>query len=264
MSQAGSVGSSGGGGSGIITIDGDSGSVTGSTVTLSGGSTGLTTSGSGTTMDIVGTLDVANGGTGDTSFTAYTVVCGGTTSTGALQHVSGVGTSGQVLTSNGPAALPTWQTASSFTPVNWNVSLSVNQSNVTGNNTEYQIPYDTVNFDSASGYNTGTHIYTIPTTGIYNLIRSDFVFGGSSSSTQMLLRYSVNGSSGPNFRNGDINPASLGLTVSGEFILSTSTVLNFTAGDTIAVFINVLNTGSNNVGVGGGTVSATFSGFRIA
>jgi hypothetical protein len=54
---------------------------------------------------------VAGGGTGDTSFTAYSVICGGTTSTGALQNVSGVGTSGQVLTSNGASALPTWQAA---------------------------------------------------------------------------------------------------------------------------------------------------------
>lgn len=57
-----------------------------------------------------GTAVVAGGGTGDTSFTAYSVICGGTTSTGNLQNVSGVGTTGQVLTSNGAAALPTWQT----------------------------------------------------------------------------------------------------------------------------------------------------------
>jgi hypothetical protein len=54
-------------------------------------------------------ITVAQGGSGDSSLTAYAVVCGGTTSTGALQSVSGVGTSGQVLTSNGAAALPTWQ-----------------------------------------------------------------------------------------------------------------------------------------------------------
>lgn len=56
-------------------------------------------------------LTVANGGTGLTTTTAYSVLCGGTTSTGALQSVSGVGTSGQVLTSNGAGALPTWQAA---------------------------------------------------------------------------------------------------------------------------------------------------------
>ncbi len=61
---------------------------------------------------IFGTALVAGGGTGATSFTAYSVITGGTTSTGALQNVSGVGTSGQVLTSNGAGTLPTWQTSS--------------------------------------------------------------------------------------------------------------------------------------------------------
>lgn len=88
-------------------------SISGSPITSSGT---LALSLSGTA------LPVTSGGTGDTSFTAYSVVCGGTTSTGALQNVSGVGTTGQVLTSNGAAALPTWQTSTapgvttSYTP----------------------------------------------------------------------------------------------------------------------------------------------------
>jgi hypothetical protein len=61
-----------------------------------------------------GTLPVANGGTGATSATAYAVQCGGTTSTGAHQSIASVGTAGQVLTSNGASALPTFQTASGF------------------------------------------------------------------------------------------------------------------------------------------------------
>jgi len=52
---------------------------------------------------------VIEGGTGDTSFTAYAVITGGTTATGALQTVSGVGSANQVLTSNGAGQLPTWQ-----------------------------------------------------------------------------------------------------------------------------------------------------------
>ena len=222
----------GGGGGGVTTIDGDSGSVTGSTITITGGSTGLTTTGSSTTLTIGGLLALAYGGTnhaitasaggivwcdasklnvlagtttagqivlsgnaatpswststypgtnaantllyassanvmaalatansgvlitsgsgvpsisttipattqanitavgalasgslasgftavtvplggtGAATFTAYSVVCAGTTSTGTFQNVVGVGTSGQVLTSNGPSALPTWQ-----------------------------------------------------------------------------------------------------------------------------------------------------------
>lgn len=69
-------------------------------VTITGGSiTGITD------------LAVADGGTGRSDATAYAVICGGTTATGAHQSIAGVGTSGQVLTSNGAGALPTFQAA---------------------------------------------------------------------------------------------------------------------------------------------------------
>lgn len=63
-------------------------------------------------------LKVPSGGTGNTTFTAYSVICAGTTATGAFQNVSGVGTSGQVLTSNGAATLPTWQNVAGTGTVN--------------------------------------------------------------------------------------------------------------------------------------------------
>lgn len=56
-------------------------------------------------------LPVVEGGTQNSTVAAYSVVCGGTTNTGALQVVSGVGSSTQVLTSNGAGMLPTWQNA---------------------------------------------------------------------------------------------------------------------------------------------------------
>ncbi len=69
-------------------------------------------------------LVVPSGGTGIATTTAYGVICGGTTSTGILQN-AGTGTSGQILTSAGSAALPTWAslplevtwTAASTTPI---------------------------------------------------------------------------------------------------------------------------------------------------
>ncbi len=69
---------------------------------------------------VFGTAVVAGGGTGATSFTAYAPICGGTTTTGALQSAAtGIATSGFVLTSNGNAALPSFQAAASggFTSV---------------------------------------------------------------------------------------------------------------------------------------------------
>lgn len=97
-------------GSVAILFTEDSGTATPSSgnVIVTGGSTGITTSGSGHTISLTGTLNVAHGGTGDTSFTAYSVITGGTTSTAPLQNVSGVGTLNQILTSNGAGALPSW------------------------------------------------------------------------------------------------------------------------------------------------------------
>jgi hypothetical protein len=60
-------------------------------------------------------VPVADGGTGVSSLTAYSVICGGTTSTNPVQSVASVGTSGQVLTSNGAGALPTFQASSGAT-----------------------------------------------------------------------------------------------------------------------------------------------------
>lgn len=60
-------------------------------------------------LTLTNPLTVANGGTGRGTATAYAVLTGGTTSTGAHQSVASVGTAGQKLTSNGAASLPTFQ-----------------------------------------------------------------------------------------------------------------------------------------------------------
>lgn len=62
------------------------------------------------------TAVVAGGGTGNTTFTAYSVICAGTISTGPFQNVSGVGTANQVLVSNGAGALPSWQSVPGVVP----------------------------------------------------------------------------------------------------------------------------------------------------
>jgi len=86
-----------------------------STTTFLGTSANITTlSGtnfSATSLTLTNALAVASGGSGRASTTAYAVICGGTTSTGAEQSIASVGTTGQVLTSNGAGALPTFQTA---------------------------------------------------------------------------------------------------------------------------------------------------------
>ena len=101
------------------------------TLTLGGSPTTALLNATSLTLGWTGSLAVSRGGTGDTTFTAYSVICAGTTATGAFQNVAGLGTSGQVLTSNGAGALPTWQatgipTGAALTEVNdTNVTLTL-------------------------------------------------------------------------------------------------------------------------------------------
>jgi len=64
-------------------------------------------------------LAIAEGGSGVSSNTAYSVLFGGTTSTGPLQSIS-VGSSGNVLLSNGAGSLPSFQTVASTFIMNFN------------------------------------------------------------------------------------------------------------------------------------------------
>jgi len=95
-----------------LTLAGDSGTAQAASAvfTIAGG-TGITSAAAGSTVTV--NLDspvaVANGGTGVSTTTAYAVLCGGTTTTNPLQSIASVGTAGQVLTSNGAGALPTFQ-----------------------------------------------------------------------------------------------------------------------------------------------------------
>lgn len=79
--------------------------------TLNGGNGGFVIVSAGAATLSIPVI-VPQGGTGLTSLTAFAVLCGGTSGTNPVQPIASVGTSGQVLTSNGPGVLPTMQTPS--------------------------------------------------------------------------------------------------------------------------------------------------------
>lgn len=93
---------------------------------------------------------VAKGGTGVASTTAYAVICGGTTSTNPLQSIAGVGTSGQILTSNGAGALPTFQNNGGGGTSGVTIQRVFTTTAATGS-TSSQIPFDNTTPQNTEG-----------------------------------------------------------------------------------------------------------------
>ena len=68
----------------------------------------LVSNGSSSNPGFATAVIVAGGGTGLSSLTTYELIAGGTTTTGNVQQIP-IGTAGQILTSNGPGVLPSFQ-----------------------------------------------------------------------------------------------------------------------------------------------------------
>lgn len=98
------------------------------TMTLGGSPNTALFNATSMTLGWSGQLAVPRGGTGNSTFTAYSVICAGTTATGAFQNISGVGSANQVLVSNGAGLLPTWQSVPGLTPA---ALTKVDDTNVT-------------------------------------------------------------------------------------------------------------------------------------
>jgi hypothetical protein len=117
--------------SAVTTIDGDSGSCTPSSgvVTISGGTTGLTTTASSHTMDLTGTLALANGGTNASLTASNGGIFYSTASAGAI--LSGTSTAKQMLQS-GASTTPAWSTATWPATTTANDLLYSSSNNVVG------------------------------------------------------------------------------------------------------------------------------------
>lgn len=150
-----------------------------------------------------GTAVVAGGGSGATSFTAYSVLCGGTTSTGSFQNVSGVGTSGQVLTSNGASSLPTWQTPAAGSFKGFMAYPSADITNVTGDSTNYTLVFNTVTtplgYNVGSLYNTSTGTFTADADMKVDFTLNLDLTGLSVASTFLQVYLSISGTSAKSY-----------------------------------------------------------------
>lgn len=195
-------------------------------------------------------LSVANGGTGDNSLTAYAILCGGTTSTNPVQSVAGVGTSGQILTSNGAGALPTFQTFAGTGTVN--------------SGTVHQVAYYPASTNAVSGspvlsIETNRVLYQVP-------VEAQFEANGSGGGAigQLVLRGNssatlLTGYDGGNF---DIqNPSSVKYF---DYNISGTTLTLGNSGASIGVVIPSSLTLTNALTVAnGGTGLATATAYAV-
>lgn len=188
-----------------------------------------------------GTAVVAGGGTGVTSNTAYAVLCGGTTSTGAIQSIAGVGTANQVLTSNGAAALPTFQAAQYVAPPYYfYAQLSANATNATGDGTDFVIKCDTIVKNVGSAYAAGTGLFTAPVAGMYHF-DANFQIQGVVTTHSGLIARIIQTSPALGIANFVMNPYPL--TWAGQLNFSISCTYGLALGATIYIDIIVLGTG---------------------
>lgn len=219
-------------------------------------------------------ITVPYGGTGIATATAYAVICAGTTATGAWQALASVGTNGQILTSNGAGALPSFKSAPGGPGSDWTGNPIPAQYGGTGiaNNTASTITI-TGAFSLGLTLTAGTSL-TLPTSGtlattavatLSSLVSVGTLTTGTWNATVIAPAYGgtgvANGSSNTITFTGNYT---LGITLSGAtaVTLPTSGTL-ITA--SVATLSSLTSVGTIGTGVWQGTVVAgAYGGTGVA
>jgi len=246
--------------------------------TLTSSDSLLTLTGGAGTLDLVSNQAVSASST----LTDYAVVCGDGGTRGT-QSIAGVGTSGQVLTSNGAGALPTFQAPAVDGPgsstdnalARWSgtggdtlqdstvtvtdngemvntsqpcfaASLTATASNVTGDGTNYQIVFNNEIFDQNSDFDTGTGVFTAPVTGKYYISGTVSLTGLTTSHNDWLIQLDM--SNNTNQQPVRVDP--------GQILLSGGTNLSFSR----IVDMDALDTLNLNTQVSGSTAVVDVQG----
>jgi len=151
---------------------------------------------------IEGGTDVAfaDGGTGISSWTQYLIPYAATTT--SIGQIA-IGTSGQVLTSNGAGAAPTFQAAAGGSEL-LRAYANANEGILAG--TFEDVPFNTEVFDTGNNFNTTTFTYTCPSAGKYMVIVAVLI-DVTAAGDQLLLQIQKNGA----------------VTAQGEVVAATTT-----------------------------------------
>ncbi len=252
------------------------------TLTLGGSPTTALLRAASLTLGWTGQLAVPRGGTGNSTFTAFSVICAGTTATGVFQNVVGLGSIGQVLTSAGPGALPAWTNAPGTGTVNsglinqlaWYAAAGTAVSGLTTANDGLLVTSNTgvpsilagpgttgnvlqSNAAAAPSFSTATYPSTSGTSGTIlrsngtNWVNSTSTFADTYSINTILYNASANTVSGLATANSSILVTSAGGVPSWSTTVPAFTTASITFSPTTGGIVGTTtndNTASGNVG----------------
>ena len=197
------------------------------------GQTSITTLGTITTGVWNGTaVGPTYGGTGQTTYTTGDILYASAANTLSKLPIGGAG---EVLTV--AAGIPDWLPAGTPSPTVLSVGMR-NALSLAQNAVDVVI-YDEVIVDTASGYNMGTGVYTIPTTGIYRInVASNLVSTAGFTTCDCFIKDTAN----------YIYHGSSTATVSdpNRTVMNSGIVGNFNAGDTVQINVFAQTVGGTN------------------
>lgn len=148
-----------------------------------------------TLQDVTGTVYVtdgtdvvvADGGTGVSSITAYGVLCGGTTTTGAIQPLASLGTAGSRLTSAGAGALPSFKGGNTAFHVVKNNAQSIDH------DTSTKVSFNSEGFDTGGMFDSSTNFRFTPTIAGYYYFYGQVLFENLGPDIPMIAQIYKNG-----------------------------------------------------------------------
>ena len=206
---------------------------------------------------------VAMGGTGLATTTAYGLITGGTTATGNFQTVT-PGSANTAVISGGTGALHSYTSAFKITSdVMTNTKqpcfsayANANISNVTGDGTAYTVVFNTKIYDQ--GTNFGTTTFTAPVTGKYLFTTLISSTGNAAANTVATLQIVTTART----YQLEYDPAKT-FDANAIYGAQLNVIADMTANDTATVVLSVFN-GTKIVGIyGNATLTTYFSGYLV-